>query len=178
MSTVPSLVNSSRGVISTSTTSFTCRIGHEYQWTNSKAADGLAASWNCTVPFDVHESPNAVHIGVYAIQANQPPALVSRSSSFLSVVSSSLRCSQAICQSLQCLFTPELQLLNHVLFESEHMVLLSFGRHKHTVALQFAGICIVLINTLCHRLYCHLLSDVLRRYIAVDQSVLSGGRSC
>ncbi|KAL3146727.1 hypothetical protein ABBQ38_014714 [Trebouxia sp. C0009 RCD-2024] len=67
-----------------------CRIGHEHQWTNSKAADGLSASWNCTVPFDVHGSPSAVHIGVYATQPNPDPCLASRSSSFLSVVSRSL----------------------------------------------------------------------------------------
>ena len=64
-----------------------CRIGHEYQLTNSKAADSLAASWNCTVSFDIQGAPSAVHIGVYAVQPSQASALVDRSSSFLSVVS-------------------------------------------------------------------------------------------
>ena len=63
------------------------RIGHKYQWTNSRAADGLAVSWNCTVPLDVQGSSSAVHIGVYAGQATQATALQDRSASFLSVVS-------------------------------------------------------------------------------------------
>ena len=72
------------------------RIGHEYQWTHSKAAstsgpglDSVSASWNCAVPFDVHGSPEAVHLGVYAAQPSPPPASVDKSSSsFFSVVSS------------------------------------------------------------------------------------------
>lgn len=96
------------------TSTLMCRIGHEHQWTNSKAADGLSASWNCTVPFDVHGSPSAVHIGVYATQPNPDPCLASRSSSFLSVVSSSL-CAVCTCNDRNagpacgcCLFMAEL----------------------------------------------------------------------
>ena len=70
------------------------RIGHDYQWTNSKAAntagpgsDSISASWKCPITFDVHGSPKALHLGVYAAQPSQGPELVDRSSSFLSVVS-------------------------------------------------------------------------------------------
>ncbi len=71
-----------------------CRVGHDNQWTNSKAAgtsgadvDTLSAAWNCAISFDVHGNPTALHLGVYAAQQNQAHDLVDRSSSFLSVVS-------------------------------------------------------------------------------------------
>lgn len=71
-----------------------CRIGHDYQWTNSKAAsisgadlDSVSASWKCAVSFDVYDAPKALHLGVYAVQATPPSAVVESSSSFLSVVS-------------------------------------------------------------------------------------------
>ena len=71
-----------------------CRVGHDNQWTNSKAAgtsdvdvDTLSAAWNCPISFDVHGTPMALHLGVYAAQPNQAHDLVDRSSSFLSVVS-------------------------------------------------------------------------------------------
>jgi len=71
-----------------------CRVGHDNQWTNSKAAgtsgadvDTLSAAWNCAISFDVHGNPTALHLGVYAAQPHQAHDLVDRSSSFLSVVS-------------------------------------------------------------------------------------------
>ncbi|KAL0041023.1 hypothetical protein WJX77_002502 [Trebouxia sp. C0004] len=74
-----------------------CRIGHDHQWTNSKAAgtsgpdvETLAAAWDCALSFDVHGNPAALHLGVYAAQPHQAHDVVNRSSSFLSVVSRSL----------------------------------------------------------------------------------------
>ncbi len=71
-----------------------CRVGHDNQWTNSKAAgtsgpdvETLSAAWNCAISFDVHGNPTALHLGVYAAQPHQAHDLVDRSSSFLSVVS-------------------------------------------------------------------------------------------
>ncbi|KAL0043348.1 hypothetical protein WJX79_002420 [Trebouxia sp. C0005] len=74
-----------------------CRVGHDNQWTNSKAAgtsgpdvETLFAAWNCAISFDVHGNPTALHLGVYAAQPHQAHDSVDRSSSFLSVVSRSL----------------------------------------------------------------------------------------
>lgn len=71
-----------------------CRVGHDNQWTNSKAAgtsgpdvETLFAAWNCAISFDVHGNPTALHLGVYAAQPHQAHDSVDRSSSFLSVVS-------------------------------------------------------------------------------------------
>lgn len=71
-----------------------CRVGHNNQWTNSKAAatsgprvETLSAAWNCAISFDVHGNPTALHLGVYAAQPDQANDLMERSSSFLSVVS-------------------------------------------------------------------------------------------
>lgn len=74
-----------------------CRVGHNNQWTNSRAAgtsspdvETLSAAWNCAISFDVHGNPTALHLGVYAAQPNQASDLMDMSSSFLSVVSRSL----------------------------------------------------------------------------------------
>lgn len=83
---------------STVSGSLSCRVGHVIQWTHSKFAEpydedigqdtdeSLDAAWNCTIPFDIDQNDQAVHLGVYAAQAQQAVELPSRSPSILSAV--------------------------------------------------------------------------------------------
>ena len=57
--------------------------------TGRAAQSSPEVHWNCPLSFDINAAPRALHLGVYTVQPNQLNSLADRSSSFLSVVSTS-----------------------------------------------------------------------------------------